>query len=460
MLFSELEQKVLNDKETYVDVLGKTQIHIDKINHALNQFKKVNPEITEQDLKDILGRKWKASCLSMLPLVTFINKSSKKKPVMLSCKLFGYNSKDLTERAINNLIKLNVIKCIQDFYSADQSLARVYQVYWARFDCLYSLLREYTNICEKLNNLNNKININIKEEEDKDIEEDNQDINRDQSSLRLALQDLIKRQNALQSSHMFRYYLKADSGRAYAPICSVPKRKNHPRDEYPVVREDIISNYFREYTNICEKLNNLNDDIQDYDRSSSIYNLNNYIQRNQINSNDRGHFDLYIKLLNGKEIENGRELMKLLTMTLYFSDARKFRSLVEHWVDYYVDNDFRARHIAQKGRERVWAVIQLLGLNKKGAVAPTRKELVDLCVQWYKDTRETLRSLVGEFVGKEIFIYENIVNIYTEIQIREAGYNCVSIYDGFYTNCSEDFWWDCYKKSLEYLKSLINRIGG
>ena len=456
MLLSELEQKVLNDRETYVDVLGKTQIHIDKINHALNQFKKVNPEITEQDLKDTLGRKWKASCLSALPLIIFINKSSRKKPVMLSCKLFGYTSKDQTERAINNLIKLNVIKCIQDFYSADQSLAKVYQVYWARFDCLYSLLREYTNICEKLNNLNK--NINIKDNYDNQYKEEeyDYDINRDQSPLREALQALIKRQNALQSSHMFKYYLKADSGRAYAPICSIPTIEKHSRDEHPVVREDIISNYFREYTNICEKLNN----IQEYDRSNSIYKLNNYIQRNQILSNDRDHFDLYVKLLNNKEIENGRELMKLLTMTLYFSDARKFRSLVEHWVDYYVDNDFRARHIAQKGRERVWAVIQLLGLNKKGAVVPTRKELVDLCVQWYKDTRETLRSLVGEFVGKEIFIYENIVNIYTEIQIREAGYNCISIYDGFYTDCSEDFWWDCYKKSLEYLKTLINRIGG
>ena len=350
MLFSELEQKVLNDKETYVDVLGKTQIHIDKINHALNQFKKVNPEITEQDLKDILGRKWKASCLSMLPLITFINKSSKKKPVMLSCKLFGYNSKDLTERAINNLIKLNVIKCIQDFYSADQSLARVYQVYWSRFDCLYSLLREYTNICEKYNN------------------------------------------------------------------------------------------------------------IKEYDRSNSIYKLNNYMIRNEILSNNREYFDLYTELLGNNKVEDGRNLMKLLTMTLYFSDARKFRSLVEHWVDYYVDNDFRARHIAQKGRERVWTVIQLLGLNKKGTVVPTRKELVDLCVQWFKDTREKLRSLIGEFVGKEIFIYENIVNLYTEIQIRESGYNCVSVYDGFYTDCSEDFWWDCYKKSLEYLKTLIDNV--
>ena len=456
MLFTELEQKVLNDKETYVDILGKTQIHIDKINHALNQFKKVNPEITEQDLKDTLGRKWRASCLSMLPLVTFINKSSRKKPVMLSCKLFGYDSKDLTERAINNLINLNVIKCIQDFYSADQSLARVYQVYWSRFDCLYSLLREYTNICEKLNNLNDKIN--VKEEEYIDIEEDkdNQNINRDQSSLRLALQDLIKRQNALQTSHMFRYYLKADSGRAYAPICSIPTIEKHSRNEYPVVREDVISNYFREYTNICEKYNN---NIKEYDRSNSIYKLNNYILRNKILSNNRDHFDLYTELLGNNKVSNGRSLMKLLTMTLYFSDARKFRSLVEHWVDYYVDNDFRARHIAQKGRERVWTVIQLLGLNKKGTTVPTRKELVDLCVQWFKDTREKLRSLIGEFVGKEIFIYENIVNLYTEIQIREAGYNCVSVYDGFYTDCSEDFWWNCYKNSLEYLRTLINTKG-
>lgn len=455
MLFSELEQKVLNDKETYVDVLGKTQIHIDKINHALNQFKKVNPEITEQDLKDILGRKWKASCLSMLSLVTFINKSSRKKPIMLSCKLFKDVYPQKTEQAINNLIKLNVIKCIQDFYSADQSLARVYQVYWSRFDCLYSLLREYHNICEKLNNLNNnKININNKEEEYEDIEEDNRNNNRDQSPLREALQDLIKRQNALQTSHMFRYYLKVDSGRAYAPICSIPTIEKHSRNEYPVVREDVISNYFREYHNICEKYNN----IKEYDRSNSIYKLNNYMIRNEILSNNREHFDLYTELLGNNKVEDGRNLMKLLTMTLYFSDARKFRSLVEHWVDYYVDNDFRARHIAQKGRERVWTVIQLLGLNKKGATVPTRKELVDLCVRWFKDTREKLRSLIGEFVGKEIFIYENIVNLYTEIQIREAGYNCVSVYDGFYTDCSEDFWWDCYKKSLEYLKTLIDNV--
>ena len=478
MTFEELKQNLTNDEETYIDILGKTHIHVNKILSAEKYFKKINSDITEQELQDTLGRKYKAALSTATQLLAFLSKQNRKRPTMISCYLFGGYGKDgtpqkivyKTERAIKYLIKLNIIKCIQDFYSPDGGVAQVYQVYWMRYDSLISLIREKAMIWEIYNvyckeecnrNMNKYVYNDDKEEDNVDdmsIRENNV-VNK----LVEKLQDLIKIQNSLQSDKMFKYRLEEGKGRPYANICSTPSEK-HTHAEYPVLRSDILSKYFREKAMIWEIYNNNKDNksnkyYYEYDRSNSIYKLNMYVREYKVLPNSREECDLYTYLLDGKEIEGGRDLMKLLTMSLYFSDARKFRSLVEHFCDYYILHNARSRIIAQKGRSRVWAVIQLLGLNKGGSEIPSCDELVSLCTQWYKDTREKLKSFTGEFVGKDIFIYEGIVNIYTEIQIRQAGFECVSVYDGFYTNCEETFWWDCYQKSLYYLRSLIESIG-
>lgn len=190
-------------------------------------------------------------------------------------------------------------------------------------------------------------------------------------------------------------------------------------------------------------------EIEEFDRSNSIYKVNDYVMNRRIRDNDRSKYDLYLKICKKPEL---RESVKVLVMTLYFSDARKFRSLCTNYFAYYMKRVTidGARIIAQKGKDRVEAVINILGLKGEINIDQT----IDKMVEWYKNTRELLKKEIGEFVGRSIFLYEAIVNLSTEIALLEKGYFCVSVYDGFYTNAREEEWWDCYCSSLKILNNL------
>ena len=261
--------------------------------------------------------------------------------------------------------------------------------------------------------------------------------------------DLIKQQNKLQTKDVFRYNLKLNGGRPACKLCNYDSKEKaiklgkelNPRKVY---REDVLDSYFGEDTNIREK-------YKEYDRSNSIYKINDYIRNKKIRVNDRKVDDIYLNLVNGNQ--NQRDYIKEMVMTLYFSDARKWRSTVTQVFEYFIDKKQAAKHVALKGNRRVHAVLKLLVENGHSRKVPKEVWISDI-VEWYKTTKEKLKKEVGEFVGKSIFLYEAIVNLSTEIDLLEKGYKCVSVYDGFWTNASEEEWWDSYTKSLNRIKEL------
>ena len=451
-----------NKYNEFIPVRGKTYIHSSKKEKSDIYFNKINQyPFTWDDVKETLGRQYKHVIESMLPLLVFITKQDKDGLAMISCKLFGKESKEIaqTDRNIRNLLKLDVIQCVSDFYSYDDGIAKVYNINWYRFDLFLGLIREDTNIWEKYNNIKdmykNKYNDEINEIEDiRDNEEDNENedvyfdsLDSKEDVLRNILKDLIKKQNKLQTKQIFKYSIGDGKGRPYCALCNYPTLEKHSRESKAkdcIFREDVLDSYFGEDTNIWEK-------YKEYDRSNSIYKINDYIRSKRIRDNDRNVDDIYLNLVNGKKEQ--RKYVKEMVMTLYFSDARKWRSTCEAFFEYYIRRNNAAQHKANKGHDRVWAVIQLLVLEGK-SMSMSVNEWISLLVEWYKTTKEKLKKEVGDFVGKSIFLYEAIVNIGTEIDLLEKGYKCASVYDGFFTNASEEEWWDSYKKSLNKINNL------
>ena len=72
-------------------------------------------------------------------------------------------------------------------------------------------------------------------------------------------------------------------------------------------------------------------------------------------------------------------------------------------------------------------------------------------VNWYMQKRDDLvKAIGGKRLPKDaIFIMEGVVNLATMNDLREAGYETVSVYDGFYTNCFDNnFIESIYKKNV------------
>ena len=456
-----LEQ--FNEIEEYILVNKKSYIHISTKEKSDNYFNRINQHpFTWDEIKETLGRQYKHVIESMIPLLVFIGKQDDL--AMISCKLFGKENKEIlqTSRNINNLLKLDIIQCVSNHYSKDDGIAKIYNINFPRFDLFLDLIREDNNIREKYNKEvdknKNKYNNNEEEiiEDNEIVEVDDEDeceyfesLDSKEDKLRDIIRDLIKQQNKLQTKDIFRYNLKLNGGRPACRLCNYDSKekaiklgkKLNPRKTY---REDVLDSYFEEDNNIREK-------YKEYDRSNSIYKVNDYIRNKRVRVNDRNVDDIYLNLVNGKKEQ--RDYIKEMVMTLYFSDARKWRSTVTQAFEYFIDKKQAARHIALKGNRRVQAVMHLLVENGHSRKAPEEVWISDI-VEWYKTTKEKLKKEVGKFVGKSIFLYEAIVNLSTEIDLLEKGYKCVSVYDGFWTNASEEEWWESYTKSLNKIKEL------
>lgn len=77
---------------------------------------------------------------------------------------------------------------------------------------------------------------------------------------------------------------------------------------------------------------------------------------------------------------------------------------------------------------------------------------------FYRENRKRLEQFEGGFIGKEIFLYENVQNLSTELELRRLGYTVETVYDGFYTDAPEDVWWKVYREKLFELKTLIDNV--
>ena len=80
---------------------------------------------------------------------------------------------------------------------------------------------------------------------------------------------------------------------------------------------------------------------------------------------------------------------------------------------------------------------------------------IEKAVTWYKETKERMKSVIGDWkqIKENIFLLEGSVNLATMNDLNEAGFICVSVYDGFYTNCKDkDFIENLYRKNtIKYL---------
>ena len=126
-------------------------------------------------------------------------------------------------------------------------------------------------------------------------------------------------------------------------------------------------------------------------------------------------------------------------MTLNFSDVRKFKKFLFRMLNignkiYNKETLLPKEHTFyyrkdEENRKRALAIARLSKAN-------TVQEMID----WYKRTRDNYIKAIG---GKKlpmdaIFIMEGTVNLATMNDLTEMGYKCISIYDGFYSNCFDD----------------------
>lgn len=230
--------------------------------------------------------------------------------------------------------------------------------------------------------------------------------------------------------------------RAYSNFCFQPTLKKDHKIEHDQYRENILESKFPSVV------------LEERDRIASIHNLNRFLKTGVLAGNNRETEDFY-KFFAGKDLTaEERDSYKLLMMTFYFSSQQKWNSLVRHVVDYFYKGDSKAHQIAKLGLDRFKAAWKLLGCREFSCT----DELEEALRNFYRENRARLQEVEGELIGKDIFLYENVQNLSTELELRKLGYIVETVYDGFYTNAPEEVWWKVYREKLFELKTLIGSV--
>lgn len=431
-----------NLQKTYFsDYLGKLYIDEEKINQEKSKLRK---DISLEECKSILGRKYKVCLNRMLPILSFILVHKESQHIQLSTT-YNYNqyikhlyysnniplldtfkieleaNQRSNHRVIQDLLALNIIKCVSNkkHFNDKNRKNNISYSYIFNTSSIHSLL-SLSNIFFKYhyNNIIPLLDTFEKEEEKETIKHS-----------KLYNEYLPKLKYELERQKVeddFKYYLKEGGARPYAYFCS---SENKVSDE----RKGILNAYFGE------------DKWIEWDRSASIYNLTYSYNTGKYINND---VDLHSILNNNKKFksEDERKMFKVLNMTKYFSDARKIRRLVENMIKCsekitnlqpLTDKEFT---FYKNNLERVQALIVL-----------SKADSVDDVVDFYKSSKKALIDALGgkKIENDAIFIMEGAVNLATMNDLNEMGYKCVSVYDGFYTDCKdEELIEDIYKKNI------------
>lgn len=446
--FNDFTKQVQEEQVLWIPVNG---FYLSKVN--FNNLDIPSQNYSIEYFKEQFGRQWKMRLKRMIPLLKILARSDiENKPVMLATTILGKKSKDqfTTRQAIEDFKSIHLIKTFSAFYSAKEHRGRFYKVNLANFLQLKSLVsdlfnREELYIGETHIHLNKDIKFtdtvtNIKKEEEEELEQE-------ESSpqwLTEKVRELVLEQNNLEKDAFFRYKFPKGCMRAYSEFCYQPTREKDHKVEHDQYREDILELKFP------------NIELHEVDRIASIHNLNITLKTGKIAGNNRETDDFY-KLFSGRNLtKEERNNYKTLMMTFYFSNQKKWNSLVQHVIDYYYHKDNRAQNIALKGSARVVAAWDLMGKKSYSTPELLAKALKD----FYKENKQKLEDFEGGVVGKDIFLYENVQNLSTEVELRKLGYIVETVYDGFYTDAPEEVWWKVYKEQLLKLKSLIKREKG
>ena len=412
-------------------------------------------DYSEDFFKEVFGRQWRMRIKRMKDVAKFLLKQNEEEPVMMSVKQFGKkNAKVLeTERVINDLLDLEVLHLFNAKYDTSSHRARIFKLNYRNLLLLKSFIPEIgedknSGVNLYTNNNNNTINnvyelnkLNNVEEECNEIES-NESTTPELETIRNRVKELVKEQNTFEKEPLFQYQFPKDCMRAYSNFCFQPTLKKDHKIEHDQYRENILESKFPSVV------------LEERDRIASIHNLNRFLKTGVLAGNNRETEDFY-KFFAGKDLtDEERDSYKLLMMTFYFSSQQKWNSLVRHVVDYFYKGDSKAHQIAKLGLDRFKAAWKLLGCKEFSCT----DELEEALRNFYRENRARLQEVEGELIGKDIFLYENVQNLSTELELRKLGYIVETVYDGFYTNAPEEVWWKVYKEKLFELKTLIGSV--
>lgn len=407
-------------------------------------------DYSEDLFKEVFGRQWRMRIKRMKDVAKFLLKQNEEEPVMMSVKQFGKKAAKVseTERVIDDLLTLEVLRTFNAKYDTSSHRARIFKLSYRNLLLLKSFIPEVgedTNSGVNLYTNNNNIIINEYDNDD-DVDEESRDSNKSTTpelkTIRNRVKELVKEQNTFEKDPLFQYQFPKECMRAYSNFCFQPTLKKDHKIEHDQYRENILESKFPGVA------------LEERDRIASIHNLNRFLKTGVLAGNNRETEDFY-KLFAGKELsKDERDSYKTLMMTFYFSSQQKWNSLVHHVVDYFYRGDSKAHQIAKKGVDRFKAAWKLLGYKEY----QDTEELEEALRDFYRENRARLQQFEGEFIGKDIFLYENVQNLSTEIELRKLGYIVETVYDGFYTNAPEETWWKVYTEKLLELKTLTESI--
>ena len=446
LYFEDFTQKYLSDNR------GLLQLPEDKITEAKSLLRK---SITLDECKSILGRKYKICLHRLLSIcsyilchqsVSFIQLSSTYNYNMYSKHMFDIDT-DISlldtfkleteanvksnQRALQDLQKLGIIKCVSDFkhfnsiHNDNVAYAYVFDI-----DSINNLLSVCSVYFKYHFNNNNNNNNNIT---DTDISLLDTFTGQNHSDLYNEYLPLLQYElNRQTTQNEFRYHLKQDGSRPYAYFCSSENRHSNERKE-------ILNSYFGKGK------------WQEWDRSASIYNLTYSYNTKKYIPNS---IDLHAKINNAEfTSKEEREAFKLLNMTKYFSDARKVKKFISSMIEIQRKKN---NNEVLKSKELTFYKNNLDRANAmcKLSKANTVQDLVN----WYIQKRdELIKTIGGKRLPKDaVFIMEGVVNLATMNDLNDLGYKTVSIYDGFYTECFDnDLIESIYQKNVT--KYIIRR---
>ena len=505
--------KSINQNQ-FVDSRGKVT-NLKKIQKAAESIKTIT--FTEEYLKEKLGRQWKYLYIRSIPfalrlyyyfpkesaaqistygfkklesssslinslislnqiyfntsnikdIIKYINRHSHN--LSLSKLIYLHNigsslpasySPDVVSDMIEEFESLGIMKCCNKKYwfNDNENQARSYYISKHNLKSYLNLTfkslslserREDSILWKKITNDNEERNIfNDNNEEDIYIDENNNN-NEDKVSIDLIreIESLSKREFFADKDFTYSLYNKEGElrGRPYANFCSqFPKESNDPS----VITRD-------------KKLKTIFNDYVEYDRCASIYNLNLYLQKGIVLPNDRKEYDLYEKFAGRKFVNDERDAWKTLNMTCYFGNTRKFSRFIRSMLDIFFNEKVgnlsdKMRSSIKRNGDRFLACLDFANISHiLSKTEESYKEVYSKLMDWYKETKLRMENEIGQIIGKEIFLYEAYVNLYTSVKLNEMGLRNVTVYDGFYFDKeTSDYskWWEVYQEALKKVK--------
>ena len=493
MNLSEIDEliKEIEENNFTVNLRGYTGFqNKQKVLKAYQSFN-FNP-VTIEEVKENLGRKYKICVNRIFNLISFLSRGKfyvEKEPVAISVQLYKFiknergerifKSAPIIQKTLEDMKAIGCLKCIDERYACAAGKPKIYLINDIRINSLFSLFDLNTltfGYKEKVSNVNddlNNNNDNMYEEEDDENKDVKREYNPEVEKLKDLLKPLIREQNK-NTKGIYKYSLTGL--RPSAPICYVASKEKAAlhRKEHSIYREDIIQKDFG--------------DLKEFDRNASIYRLMYSIGHNgEVQSNNRQESDFYKEILNtltfgykekvnelnlslndisnvSKYVRDSkcnveytpqlRNAVKTLMMTIYFATEKQIKALSEDFVNFFVNRDLTCRPKFYKFANRVKAVHEIFGIDIKKD--NNGLDLLMFLQSFFRVAKVLLKNYLNYDINdRSIFLKEAIVNLSVEQKLKEEGFTCVSVYDGFYTNAEENKWFEIYCSKVKVLNNIL-----